>query len=245
MTNLTLYDHPSSICSQMARLAQVEKGLKFSRRTIDIMEANEQFEAWYVALNPKAVVPTLQIGEEVVTDTIRIVTRVQEMDGPDISGDATTDGWLADIMAPHYGVLMYAPRRDADGTVPQVEARGRLLAGLARARPDLSGLLAARIDGNRRFKALLGDPDGIATHIAATGALVNRMATALAGQDYLAGPAYSLADCFATACLARLTIHGFSGWWSDGPVAEYYARMKARPSFAVAGVIDQGSEHDL
>ena len=245
MTDLTLYDHPSSICSQMARLALVEKGRPFTRRTVDIMDTNEQFEAWYVALNPKAVVPTLQIGDDVVTDTIRIVTRVQEMDGPDLSGDATTQAWLADIMALHYGVLMYAPRRGPDGTVRQVEARGRLLDDLARSRPDLAALLAARIDGNRRFKALLGDPDGIATHIAATRALVNQMATALAGQDYVAGSGYSLADCFATACLARLTIHGFSVWWSDGPVAEYYARMKARPSFAVAGVIDQGSEHDL
>jgi glutathione S-transferase len=84
MTDLTLYDHPSSICSQMARLALVEKGRPFTRRTVDIMDTNEQFEAWYVALNPKAVVPTLQIGDDVVTDTIRIVTRVQEMDGPDL-----------------------------------------------------------------------------------------------------------------------------------------------------------------
>ena len=100
MTNLLLYDHQASICSQMARLALVEKGLQFERRQVDIMEVNEQFEPWYVALNPRAVVPTLQIDEEIVTDTIHIVNRLQAMRGADLSGDATTQDWLRDIMAP-------------------------------------------------------------------------------------------------------------------------------------------------
>jgi glutathione S-transferase len=37
MTDLLLYDYPGSICSQMARLAIIEKGLPFKRQTIDIM----------------------------------------------------------------------------------------------------------------------------------------------------------------------------------------------------------------
>ena len=56
----------------MARLALLEKGVSVERRQIDIMETNEQFEPWYVALNPKAVVPTLVLGADVVTDTIRM-----------------------------------------------------------------------------------------------------------------------------------------------------------------------------
>ena len=56
MVEILLYDHPSSICSQMARLALAEKRVPYSRRTVDIMDTHEQFEPWYVALNPKAVV---------------------------------------------------------------------------------------------------------------------------------------------------------------------------------------------
>ena len=85
MTDLLLYDHPSSICSQMARLAIVEKGLPFKRQTIDIMVKSEQFEPWYIALNPAAVVPTLKIGDEIVTDTIRIVNRINTYPGPDLT----------------------------------------------------------------------------------------------------------------------------------------------------------------
>ena len=46
MADLTLYDHRGSICSQMARLALVEKGVAFTRRPVDIMDTNEQFEAY-------------------------------------------------------------------------------------------------------------------------------------------------------------------------------------------------------
>ena len=245
MPDLLLYDHPSSICSQMARLALVEKGLDFTRRTIDIMETSEQFEPWYVALNPRAVVPTLRIGEEIVTDTIRIVNRVDTFDGHDLSGDATTQGWLRDIMGLHYGVLLYRNRLDTDGTAPQIVARGQFLQDLLDERPELGELLQARLEGNRRFQALLKDPAGIAGHVDAARNLVGRLTDAVARQDFLAGQSYSLADCFATAALARFTIHGFAPWWDGTALADYCARMKARPSFAAAEVIDTGTERDL
>ena len=245
MTSLVLYDHRSSICSQMARLALTEKGLAFRRRQIDIMDTNEQFEPWYVALNPKAVVPTLQIGDEVVTDTIRIVGRVQGFDGPDLSGDASTARWLDDIIGLHYGVLLYRNRRDPDGTAPQIVARGEFLEQLAASRPDLAGTLSARLEGNRRFQALLRDPAGIEAHLGATRVLIERMTSAAERARYIAGGAYSLADCFATAALARFTIHRLEDWWAGTALEDYYARMKARPSFAEAEVVDTGTERDL
>lgn len=44
MNKPLLYDHPASICAQMARLALAEKGVPYKRRTVDIMETAEQFE---------------------------------------------------------------------------------------------------------------------------------------------------------------------------------------------------------
>ena len=245
MPELVLYDHRSSICSQMARLALAEKGLVYQRREVDIMDTNEQFEPWYVALNPRAVVPTLTVGDEVVTDTIQIVNRVQSMDGPDLSGNEHTQTWLKDIMAPHYGVLLYRNRLDADGAAPQIVARGKLLAALAKERPELSDLISARIEGNRRFQKLLRSPDGIEVHLSATRDLVDRMSQAVAGRRYLSGDGYSLADCFATAALARFTIHRLDTWWKGTPLEDYYERMKARPSFREADVVDTGAERDL
>lgn len=229
----------------MARLALVEKGLTFRRRPIDIMQTNEQFEPWYVALNPRAVVPTLQIGDEIVTDTIRIVNRVDLFDGSDLAGDDTTEGWLKAIMSLHYGVLLYRNRLDPDGTAPQIIARGVFLEKLAEERPDLAETTRARLEGNQRFQKLLQDPELIQQHLDATRALVDRMAVAAAKNPYLAGEKYSLADCFATAALARFTIHRLGDWWSGTPLEDYYQRMRGRPSFVAAEIIDTGTERDL
>lgn len=242
---LVLYDHRASICSQMARLALVEKQLAFERHAIDIMDTSEQFEPWYVALNPRAVVPTLTIGDEVVVDTIAIVNRLDTMDGPDLSGDDTAQDWLKAIMALHYGVLLYRNRLDADGTAPQIMARGAYLRKLEQSRPDLGPLIAARLDGNKRFQALLKDPQGIIRHVADAFRLIDDMAKAVTANPFLAGSAYSVADCFATAALARFSIHGFTYRWRAGPLDDYYCRMKARSSFKLAEVIDTGSERDL
>src|SRR5258708_21707918 len=119
----------------MARLALVEKGVPFERRTVDIMEKAEQFETWYTALNPKAVVPTLAIGDEIVTDTIRIVYRIErDFDGPTLT-PADPDGveamarMMRDVIGLHYGVLMSSRRLEAHGTPPTVAARGKILRG--------------------------------------------------------------------------------------------------------------------
>ncbi|WP_375255868.1 glutathione S-transferase family protein [Yoonia sp.] len=245
MTDIVLYDHPASICSQMARLALVEKAVPFRRVTVDIMDTNEQFEPWYVALNPKAVVPTLVIGDEVVTDTINIVNWAQALNGPDLSGGPTTQDWLKDIMAPHYGVLLYRNRLDEDGTAPQITARGRLLRKMLQDQPDMAALLEGRIAGNARFQELLRDPQAIERHLASTKALVQRMIGAVESQPFLTGPAYSMADAFATAALARFRVHQLDAWWQGSPLEDYYGRMRARPSFAAAGVVETGHEKDM
>ena len=187
-----------------------------------------------------------RVGEaEVVTDTIRIVNRLQRLDGPDLSGNSTVQDWLRDIMEMHCGVLLYRKRLGPDKTAPQIVARRNFLTALLAERPDLTGLVTVRLEGNRRFQALLGDPIAIQQHIDAARDLVTRMETALVRDAYLAGDAYSLADCFATAALARFTIHGFANWWRKTPVADYDARLKSRPGLVEAEVIDTGTERDL
>ncbi len=71
------------------------------------------------------------------------------------------------------------------------------------------------------------------------------MSEALESQQFLAGPTYSLADCFATAVLARFKMHKLQDWWRRTALENYYERMKALPSFKAAEVMDTGSERDL
>lgn len=253
-TNVLLYDHPASICSQMARLTLIEKGVPFKRQTIDIMETAEQFEPWYTAINPRAVVPTLKIGDEITTDTIRIVHHVDRtFDGPhltpaDPGAAAAMEAMMADVMGLHYGVLLYSRRLDPDGKSPTVIERGDFLREQRKRYPDRAEILDRRIAGNERLQRILADPEETERHVGDARVLVGRLGRALAGNPFVIGDRYTLADPFATAALARFRLHGFQTWWEDGAnpdVAAYYGRMKARPSWAAAGVIDSGSERDL
>jgi len=251
---VVLYDYPTSICSQMARLTLLEKGVPFTRRNIDIMKKAEQFEAWYTALNPKAVVPTLAIDDEIVTDTVRIVYRIdRDFDGPSLmpvepDGAEAMGRMMRDIMGLHYGVLMYSRLLDANGKSPTVGARGNFLREQRAKYPDRALALDARIAGNERLQTVLTNPAEISRHVDQARLLVSRIDAALSRSRFVSGDTYTLADTFATPALARFRLHGFEKWWSDGAnadVADYYRRMRDRPSWSAAGVVDTGSESDL
>ncbi|MCP4386416.1 MAG: glutathione S-transferase family protein [Hyphomicrobiales bacterium] len=238
----------------MARLALVEKGVDYTRQTVDIMGRAEQSEPWYTTLNPRAVVPTLKIDDEVVTDTIRIVTYVDaEFDGPALTpknpeAAATMAAMMGDIMGLHYRVLLYAKRLDENGRSQTVIDRGRFLRQQRGQYPDRSALLDRRITGNEKLQTILADPDEVSRHESDAAALVDHLDDALAGRPFVGSDTYSLADTFATPALARFRLHGYETWWSDGRrpnVAAYYRRMEERPNWVAAEVIDTGDERDI
>lgn len=105
----------------------MKKGVDFKRREIDIMGRQEQFEPGYFTPNSCPLVPTPVICDEVTVDTIQIFDRVPEMNVPDLPGHRGTQIWQRDIVALHYGVLLFRGRFGPDGTPPQIVARGRFL----------------------------------------------------------------------------------------------------------------------
>ena len=249
-----LYDYPTSICCQMTRLTLAEKGVPYARRTVDIMAKAEQFEPWYTALNPRAVVPTLAIGDEIITDTLRIVPRIDaEFDGPELTpptaeGAAAMEATMRDIMGLHYGVLLYARRLDENGKSQTVIDRGRFLREQREQHPERAEALDRRIAGNEHLQKALADPAEVARHVGEAKALVARLDQALADFAFVSGESYTLADTFATAALARFRMHGYDTWWQNGAnphVAAYYRRMQERSSWAEAGVVDSADERDI
>ncbi len=253
-TKILLYDFPGSICCQMTRLALAEKGVSYERQTVDIMEAGEQFEPWYTALNPKAVVPTLAIGDEIVTDTIRIVHRIdRDFEGPRLtpasaSAAEAMDRMMKNVMGLHYGVLLYSRRLDSEGKSPTVIARGAFLREQMMKYPERTEILSSRIAGNAKMQEILTQPAEVERHVGEAKALVSQIDRALARAPFVSADHYTLADCFATAALARFRLHGYEPWWSAGDnshVAAYYRRMQERPSWTTAGGVDTGSEHDM
>ena len=74
---LTLYHHGSSACAAKVRFALEEKQLDWEGRYVDLMRG-EQFAPEYVALNPKAVVPTLVHDAAVITESTVICEYLDE-----------------------------------------------------------------------------------------------------------------------------------------------------------------------
>ena len=68
---LELYTARNSICTQKALITLAEKGLGYDTHDIDLF-ANEQFQPWYLAINPKGVVPALDHDGRIVIESTLI-----------------------------------------------------------------------------------------------------------------------------------------------------------------------------
>ncbi len=238
----------------MARLALEEKGVEYRRQTVDIIDKAEQFEPWYTALNPRAVVPTLVVGGTVVTDTVRIVGYVDDQfDGPALTPSAEQAAdrmrqMMADIMGLHYGVLLYCRTLAPGGTSPTIVARGRFLRQQLEDHPERADVLEKRIAGNERLQRILADAEETDRHVGEAEVLVGRMNAALDDHDFISADYFTLADAFAAAALARFRLHGFENWWTgsrNGNIGPYYERLRVRPSWHRADIVDSGHEDDL
>src|SRR5215471_15578589 len=69
-TMLTLYDFGNSVCCQKVRITMRAKGLDWESVKVDLFKA-EQYDAKYLKLNPKGVVPTLiHDGKPIIESTL-------------------------------------------------------------------------------------------------------------------------------------------------------------------------------
>ena len=74
---ITLYHNEMSTCSQKVRLCLAEKNLAWTSRHLDL-RSGEQQQDWYVKLNPRAVVPTLVDGDNIVPESNVIQEYLEE-----------------------------------------------------------------------------------------------------------------------------------------------------------------------
>ena len=75
---LTLYNWPTSTCSQKVRLVLAEKHLAFTDRRLDSSKS-ENLSDWYLKLNENGVVPTLAHGNRIVIDSSVITEYLDEV----------------------------------------------------------------------------------------------------------------------------------------------------------------------
>ena len=92
---LKLYHARWSLCSQMVRVAMAEKGLSYESKPIKLCDQYpeaENLSLEYLAVNPKGIVPSLEIDGEIVTESTNIIKRLNEL-----SGEIDVDLWPDDV----------------------------------------------------------------------------------------------------------------------------------------------------
>jgi glutathione S-transferase len=230
---LTLYHNNMSTCSQKVRLALAETGVNDWDSVELDLRAGDQFDPDYAELNPNNVVPTLVHGSATIIESTVINEYIIEAFGGDLrprdpvqaaamrlwtkqldEGLHASTGTLSFAIAFRHQ-LLDQPSDVLDralAAMPQARRKGmEALLELGTEVPTFPGAV-------RRFERLLTDMD-----------------TALTSRRWLAGNDYSLADVAYTPYLTRLEHLALSAWWDTRPhVAEWYDRIRQRPSYPAA-----------
>jgi tetrachloro-p-hydroquinone reductive dehalogenase len=241
MAETTLYHYLMSVCSMKTRLGLAEMNVPYHSREVDIGFALENFEPWYVKLNQRAVVPTLQDDSTVVNDSAKILHYAAAKWRPAMLGEGShrkiVEDWVGSGDGVNLQVITYAFKGVPRGA-ELLEARlARSLEYQAKY-PELADTYAAihrRIQNHKSSAA--AKPD-VAKALAELDSVLGRMNSHLEGSPFIGGKSYSIADVIWTVILARLHLLKKPEVSPDkfSHIAGYYQRMTERPSFAAAKV---------
>jgi glutathione S-transferase len=251
---LELYHFDNSVCSQKVRLALEEKHLAWEDRRVDILDG-AQFEAAYLKLNPRAVVPTLLHDGNVIRESTVICEYLDEVfrEPPlvpaDPLGRARMRTWtkLPDETIHsacatvtfttyfRYTLMKLPPDKLLNMEEKQVDrlAHQAINPNVLARKHDLivKELEASAAQGAfRAFDQLLGE-----------------MEAALADGPWLVDRQYTLADLGLTPYVDRLYNLALGPMWigKRPRVTDWYERIRARPNFSSAiGRWFSGSELD-
>ncbi len=232
---LELHHNGMSTCSQKVRLALAEKRLDWKSRHLDLRAGDQQKPA-YVALNPRAVVPTLVHDGRPIRESNVILEYLEDaypdpgLRPADAYGKAQMRLWTKRLDEGHHDI--------ATSTLSMgIAFRHQYLAKGVEAYEALIAKVPDPVRRERRREVIQHGTDA-ATFRTAVGMwlrLLDDMDAALAANDWLAGPVYTIADAAFTPYLTRLEHLNVLGFLEGRPhVRAWYERLKARASYKTA-----------
>jgi glutathione S-transferase len=239
---VTLYHFPTSLYSQQVRLALAEKGVAWEGKIINIGPAHEHFAPWYAKINPRLVVPTLEVDGTIVTDATHIVRYIDNHFGgpalmpedPDARADALA--WLQRETELPMRELGYVRSKGLTRWLQRRGIRQRIkqLGKLRKRYPELDDVYAAKIDELIALEKAIDDRRATTELVESIEVLLDDLELALTDRRWLAGDHYSLADLVWTAVIARLEHIGFARSLSmhrRPNVNQWYMRLRERASW--------------
>jgi tetrachloro-p-hydroquinone reductive dehalogenase len=239
-----LYHAPPSFYSQLARLALAEA--HFPHRKVVVVPGPpsfESYEPWYMEKNPGGTVPTLEVNGKIFDDSRDILNAAVESENgghlrPEILA-ASVDEWVEKA----YGI----PEREVAYSSAQIKKVGRVVNGARRRalaknkarHPDLAGVYQAKIADIDAFMSAAADAENAVQIRAQTQAALDEANRMLEKSPWLCGNVYTLADLVWTVTVARQFVLGAKPLDGRPHLADWYGRVKARPSFVEGDVWDR------
>lgn len=230
------------------RLALEEKGLVWSDRVIDIVREQEQLEPWYLKLNSKGVIPTLEFDDgkiDLITDSAKIIRFIASL--PEGNSIMPADDSHRQLMeklidladAIDLQILSYARHPSAEKSENILDARIQKSLALADEHPELKSnylVCAQRSEMSKKYRFDKTHIDQVEQRALESITFAEKQ---LAENEFLLGEAYSLADVIWIVVLSRLDLLGYSQWIDGGEfpqLARYYQGAQQRPSFTLAKI---------
>ena len=248
MTSIMLHHHPLSVCSMKVRLALEEKGVAWSGRIIDIMRKQEQLEPWYLKLNPKGVVPTLECRNgttEIVTDSASIIRFIASLpQGNSLLPGSKSDNQIMEKLIDladeiDLQILSYARHPSMDKSEKILDSRVKKSLLMAEQHPELRRHYLVCADRSEKSKTFRVDEKHIKEIEIKALESITFAEKQLQGNPYLLANTYTLADVIWTVVLSRLDLLGYSNWLDEGEFPQlfnYYQRMQNRKSYTLAQI---------
>ena len=239
---LELYHSINSVCAQKVRIALEEKRLQAKDHIMTLR--GDQFEPAYLKLNPGGVVPTLIHDGEPIIESSLILYYID-------------DAFPAPPLMPTSARLRHRVRQYNKLIDEYVHNSCMILTFATAFRPAFLKMapeawqaeiakspLKRRAEYKRSVIEHGLDSEFVADALMQHRKLLSWMAASLNNGPYLAGEAFSNADCAVIPYILRLELLKLGGIWDRYPaVADWWARVRARPSVKTA-IFDRMTEAD-
>lgn len=237
---LVLHHHGSSACAAKVRFALAEKGLPWTSRYVDILRG-EQFDAAFLALNPKAVVPVLVDDGVVILESTVICeyleeTRPEQPIYPRAPRErAQVRIWTKAVdeeLHPACSAITYSVSHRHTILREGVQSFDQFLA-----RGAHEGRAARALKWQWIQQGL--EAPGVMDKIRLYVAYLEKMEHALGESEWLVGERFSMADIAMAPYVNRLAALSLDALWAEGRlprVERWFARVRERPTFGPAFV---------
>ncbi|MGE3848263.1 MAG: glutathione S-transferase family protein [Gammaproteobacteria bacterium] len=240
--SLVLYTHPMSPCAQKVRIVLAEKSLAFEARHVDL-PGKENLTADYLALNPLGVVPTLvDDGVPIIESSIICEYLEDRFPTPSLRplsprARAEMRLWMKHVdnkLHPSCGALQW-PLVMADKLRQlSVDEQMRIIDQV----PE-----KPRRERQRRLLLQGYDAPDVAEGVQVYEQTIADLERVLVARPWVAGDAFSLADASLAPYFQTLFQFGWEAWYGSRPrVADWYGRVRARPSYVTGVVADFSAE---